>query len=396
MNVKIHREITVPNNIKLARFQKNPELGPKILFFSGGTALRGLSRELIHYTYNSIHIITAFDSGGSSAKLREAFQMPGIGDVRARLMDLADQSLQGNSEIYALFAYRFPQQAQKNSELMHELDRMVNGKHRLITKITDPMRKIIRNHLFWFRERMPADFDLHGASIGNLVLTAGYLENRRHLDPVIYIFSKLVQVRGTVRPIANKYLHLAAELEDGSVIIGQHLLTGKEEEPISSRVKRLFITDDPEKRRPYVLKLRKKMADLIRQADLICYPMGSFFSSILAQLLVKGVGKAIASTTVPKIYIPNTGRDPECFGYTVMEQVEALLEYGGMGDQTIAPNDLINFVLIDRQNGNYPGGIDEKYFLNQGIKLLDFPLITNASKPYIDDKLLLQILLTLC
>jgi len=395
MNVKINREKTFTQNINLAHWGKNPEFGPKILFFSGGTALRGLSRELIHYTHNSIHIITAFDSGGSSAKLREAFHMPAVGDLRARLIDLADHSLQGTREVYALFAYRFPKQT-NNSELRKELDTMVNGKHKLIARITDPMHKIICTHLYWFREKMPENFDLRGASIGNLVLTAGYLENRRKLDPVISIFSKLVRVRGTVRPIANKYLHLAAELEDGSVIVGQHLLTGKETKPISSRIKRLFITDNPEKPLPYVLKLSKKMADLIRKADLICYPMGSFFSSILAQLLAKGVGEAIAETSVPKIYIANTGRDPECFGYTVMEQVNALLEYGRIDNQAIAPSDLISTVLIDRENGNYPGGIEDDYFTRLGIKLIDTPIISSTSKPFIDENMLLPVLLAHC
>jgi len=395
MNVTINREISFPNNRNLTRFKKNPEDGPKILFFSGGTALRGLSRKLIHYTYNSIHIITAFDSGGSSAMLREAFHMPAVGDIRARLMDLADQSLQGNREIYALFAYRFPKQA-PNTELLQELDKMINGKHSLTARITDPMRKIICTHLYWFREKMPADFDLRGASIGNLVLTAGYLENRRQLDPVISIFSKLVLVRGTVRPIANKYLHLAAELEDGSLVVGQHLLTGKETKPISSRIKKLFITDDHETPEPYLLKLSKKMTDLIHGADLICYPMGSFFTSILAQLLIKGVGEAVTATNVPKIYIANTSPDPECFGYSVMEQVDALLEYGRKDAQSTAPSDLVSYVLIDRKNGNYPGGIDDDYFARQGIRLIDSPIISSTSKPFIDENMLLPVLLAMC
>ena len=395
MNVRINPNTRIINNTNLTRFKNKPELGPRILFLSGGTALRGLSRQLIHYSYNSIHIITAFDSGGSSAMLREAFHIPAVGDIRARLMDLADQSLQGNREIYALFAYRFPKQAH-NTELLQELDKMVSGKHHLIARITDPMRKIICTHLYWFREKMPFDFDLRGASIGNLVLTAGYLQNQRQLDPVISIFSKLVLVRGIVRPIANKFMHLAAELEDGSVIVGQHLLTGKETKPISSRIKKLFITKDPDKPSPCTLKLRKKMADLICNADLICYPMGSFFSSILAQLLVKGVGEAIAATRVPKVYIPNTGQDPECFGYTLMDQVNALLEYGTQNDGERTPSDLINFVIIDRKHGNYPGGIDDDYFKRQGIKLIDCQLINNASKPYIDENLLLPVLLALC
>ena len=52
-----------------------PPLGPRLVFFTGGTALRDLSRELIRYTHNSVHLVTPFDSGGSSATLRRAFAM---------------------------------------------------------------------------------------------------------------------------------------------------------------------------------------------------------------------------------------------------------------------------------------------------------------------------------
>ncbi len=69
-----------------AEYESNPDAGPKLLFFSGGTALNGLSQVLKRYTHNSIHLVTPFDSGGSSAVLREAFDMPAVGDLRSRMM----------------------------------------------------------------------------------------------------------------------------------------------------------------------------------------------------------------------------------------------------------------------------------------------------------------------
>ncbi|MEG6550492.1 2-phospho-L-lactate transferase CofD family protein, partial [Desulfocurvibacter africanus] len=91
MRILVSRTTTLPDPIKLARFLRAPELGPKVLFFTGGTALKALSRRIIDYTHNSIHLITPFDSGGSSAKLRAAFDMPAVGDLRNRLMALADR-----------------------------------------------------------------------------------------------------------------------------------------------------------------------------------------------------------------------------------------------------------------------------------------------------------------
>ena len=78
--IRVCRTASIPDPLRISRYQKIPELGPRILFFSGGTALTGLSRELKKFTHNSIHFVSPFDSGGSSAKLRHAFDMPAIGD----------------------------------------------------------------------------------------------------------------------------------------------------------------------------------------------------------------------------------------------------------------------------------------------------------------------------
>ena len=43
---------------KLNRDLGAPEHGPKALFFSGGSALNGLSRQITDYTHNSIHLIS--------------------------------------------------------------------------------------------------------------------------------------------------------------------------------------------------------------------------------------------------------------------------------------------------------------------------------------------------
>ena len=68
----ISRSARLPDPLRIARCRRAPELGPRVLFFSGGTALRDTSRKLVGYTHNSIHLITPFDSGGSSAHLRRA------------------------------------------------------------------------------------------------------------------------------------------------------------------------------------------------------------------------------------------------------------------------------------------------------------------------------------
>ncbi|MCP4376356.1 MAG: GAK system CofD-like protein, partial [bacterium] len=105
----VSRAVRIPDHLRIGRYRRAPEFGPRILFFSGGTALNTVSRTLKTYTHNSIHLVTPFDSGGSSAKLRHAFDMPSIGDLRSRLMALADEAVTGHPEIYRLFRYRLPE-----------------------------------------------------------------------------------------------------------------------------------------------------------------------------------------------------------------------------------------------------------------------------------------------
>ena len=97
----------MPDQVRLSRYLKAPELGPRILFFSGGTALTGTSRVIKRYTHNSVHMVTPFDSGGSSAKLRQAFCMPSIGVLRRRLISVGDVNFTGLPEVLRLFTYRF-------------------------------------------------------------------------------------------------------------------------------------------------------------------------------------------------------------------------------------------------------------------------------------------------
>ncbi len=393
MRISITREVEIPDRLKIERYRRTPELGPTILFFSGGTALKKVSRELIRYTHNSVHLITPFDSGGSSAVIRKAFRMPAVGDIRNRLMSLADQSVQGNPEIYDIFAHRLPKDM-KQEELQRELQRMADGKHPLVTRIPDPMRKIIRNHFHQFIELMPESFDLRGASIGNLVLTAGYLGNRKQMDPVIYIFSKLVQVCGTVRPILNKDLHLAARLQDGSVVVGQHRMTGKEVDPLSSPIEDIWLTNSTESADPVEVEIRKKVRDRIADADLICYPIGSFYSSVVANLLPQGVGRAVAQNTCPKVFIPNTGYDPEAFGLSILEQVARLQKYL-LCSGAPAGADVLGHVIVDTRNGQYQGGVDKEGIRKQGVRFVDCTLVTEESAPFIDERRLTEVLLSL-
>ena len=128
--------------------------------------------------------------------------MPAVGDIRARIMALADRSLEGNPETVELLGYRLPKDA--GPEALHrELASLASGAHPLVAAIPEPMNEVVTQHLSAFRSLMPVDMDLAGASIGNLILTSGYLSLDRQLEPVVRVFSGMVQARGVVMPVAD-------------------------------------------------------------------------------------------------------------------------------------------------------------------------------------------------
>src|SRR5262245_65793137 len=111
---------------------------------------------------------------------------------------------------------------------------MVRGDHPLVDTVPNPMRRIITNHLSFFVELAPRDFDLRGASVGNLILTGGYFNQGRDIDAVTFTFSKLVEARGLVRPVVDADLHLRAKLVDGRAVFVEHRLAGQETGPMPS------------------------------------------------------------------------------------------------------------------------------------------------------------------
>ncbi|WP_135078417.1 GAK system CofD-like protein [Terasakiella sp. SH-1] len=391
----VSRTVTVPDIMRISRYEKAPEYGPRVLFFSGGTALTQTSRVLKKFTHNSIHLVTPFDSGGSSAILRKAFHMPAIGDMRSRMMALADESISGNPEIFQLFSHRLPKEAKKK-ELFVQLKAMADGKDARVAAIKNPMRKLITNHLSMFVEHMPDDFDLKGASIGNLILAAGYLHHNHKLDPVVFMFTKLVNVLGQVTPIVNDNLHLAVKLENGDTVCGQHMITGKEVEELASPIKEFFLVDNLKKPVKAQAILQKKKKKMISKADLICYPPGSFYSSIMANLLPKGVGQAISEKQCPKVYVPSLGNDPERIGLPVDQSIFRLLDLLKQDTGRECPSSsLLTHVFIDSENGESLKPATKAKLRSEGIDVIDRRLITPQTTPYYDPQLLVMALLSL-
>ena len=396
--VSISRTVTVPDQVKVARCQRLPEYGPRILFFSGGSAIRELSEVLKEYTHNSIHLITPFDSGGSSAEIRRAFGMLSVGDLRNRLMALSDDSSLGNPEVKALFSHRLSKHEPLSAQ--SEFRDLLSGRHSLCKAVTLPMRSILTSHLRWFANRMPADFDLCGSSIGNLIITGCFLEHDRDVVTAIYLIWKLLAVKGNVRPLTGANLHIRAHYENGVQEVGQHLLGKHADMGINhGRIVDLDLVDSlpirqkdsddgsatPLPQPARTCHIDMVSAELVDSADVLCYPMGSFFGSLVVNLLPIGVGQAVVKRHCPKIYCPNTGNDPEMYGYSLTDCIQRIIDMVRKDAETAdtdsaqAPiSQIMNFVLLDTKHCHYCVAIDKEEIATRfggEIAVLDICLV---------------------
>lgn len=362
--------ILVPERLRALLAQ--PGLGPKVLFFSGGTALRPLCRKLKRYTHNSIHLITPFDSGGSSAEIRRAFAMLSLGDVRNRLVALANENSEANRDLYRLFCYRLPTGGTR-SELSAELQRLAAGEHALVQPLPIAIRRMVCDTLQFLLGALPHGFVLAGANVGNLLLTGAYLSHDRDLGPALLIFGLMLGAFGVVEPVSSVDAQLGVRLQDGRCIVGQHRITGKEVPPLESPIADLFLTRSPDSSDPITVPASPKALALIEEADLICYPYGSYYSSLLCNLLPQGVGRALTAVRCPKLYIPNWGSDPEQLGMTLSGSVQRLIDTVRRDAPDASQRQILQRVLIDSRNLQYSLQLDVERVRELGVEVIDVP-----------------------
>lgn len=312
--------------------------GP-LLFFTGGTALKTVAEELALRREPSVHVVTPFDSGGSSAEIRRAFAMPAVGDIRSRILALSPDS--------ALLTHRL---VKDTEDAVLEFLALAAGYHPLLRHESPARRQAVQPLLRGLRDVMPRDFDFRGASVGNLVLTALYLRNGRDLTHAAARFAALTGAFGSVCPVTEAVAHLAVRLADGREILGQHRFASKAEPlGLGSPIDRLRLCDTDGASLHAELTVTAR--GHIQSAGLICYPVGSFFSSVLSNLVPCGVAAAVAATQCPKVYLPNPGFDPELEGVDLAAQLARL--------QNALPEKGLTHLLVDahRPLPDVPAGL---------------------------------------
>lgn len=327
-----------PGNLEMVHVllqRQRRRQGPRVVAIGGGTGMPQLLRGLREYTDNITAIVTVADDGGSSGRLRRQMRMLPPGDFRNNIAALSE-----SEDLMArLFQYRFPQMDSSDSYNGAHNGEQHGEQHGEQEPDGATVSPGAPANGAQHRHDAHAGADeingLAGHSFGNLFITT-MAAVTGSFESGIAESSRVLAVRGRVLPSTLEQLTLCAEIqrtaEDGST--EWLVVEGESKIPAAGgHIERVFL--QPENPRAYPLTLQA-----ILQADLIVAGPGSFFTSVMPNLLVPDIRAAICAGAAPRIYICNVATQPgETDGYSVSDHMLQLRRHVGDAFTTVLAND---------------------------------------------------------
>ncbi len=265
----------------------------KVVVLGGGTGSSTLLRGLKEFPLDITAIVSVCDDGSSTGVLREEFSIPAVGDIRRVLIALSETE----PLVMKLFNYRF-----------HTTS------------------------------------DLDGHTVGNLLLTASS-EITGNLSDGIEALSKVFNLKGKVVPLTEDNVVLMGEMEDGSIIEGEHHITQN-----NKAIKRVYYKEEPVP--------TKEAVRAIEEADLILLSMGSVFTSIIPNLICEEIIQAIDRSAGKLMYVCNMVTQPgETEEFKVSDHIKLLNQYLGKRKLDVV---IANNGQIDEEMARRYGSLEQK------------------------------------
>ncbi len=308
-----------PDILYRYRFQ---ERGPQIVVLGGGHGQATILRGLKAYTSNLTAIVTVADDGGSSGRLRREMGILPPGDFRNCIAALADDE----SLVTRVLQYRFPTNA-----------------------------------------------GLAGHSFGNLFISA-MAGVTGSFERALGESSHVLAVQGRVLPSTLTAVMLAADVRMGD---GTPLRVRGESRIPQAGGEILRVLLEPNSPPAYPGAVRA-----ILGADLIVIGPGSLYTSIMPNLLIPEIARAIRASPAVKVYVCNVATQPgETDGYTVERHVGALETHFGPGLFDIV---VINDVPSDAPLPENVTWVQPDFVEREHIQVRKADL-TSAEKPWQHD-----------
>ena len=261
----------------------------KVVAMGGGTGLSTLLHGLKQfvsvtgeeqegaYIADLSAIVTVSDDGGSSGRLRKELNVPAPGDVRSCIVALSEEE----ALLSRLFQYRFP-----------------------------------------------AGEGLGGHSFGNIFLSA-MTAITGDFSQAVKHSSAILATRGHIYPATTSNAQLYAIMDDGSFVRGETNITASQRRIVELRMA-------PANAKPLAAALAA-----IESADLITIGPGSLFTSLVPNLLVRDVSKAIAQARAVKVFVCNLMTQAnESLGLTASDHIRALYKH--------ARHEFFDYALVNR------------------------------------------------
>lgn len=237
----------------------------KVVVLGGGTGMSHLIKGLKLFPLDITTVVSVCDDGKSTGRLRNEFHIPAVGDIRRILVALSE---------------------------------------------TEPLVEELLNY------RFKTTSDLNGHTVGNLLLTAS-TNITGNMSDGIEALGKVLNLKGKVLPLTEDNVILMAEMTDGTIIEGEHLITES-----NKKIKKVYYKDKA--------KITDNVINSIKEADLIVLSMGSLYTSIIPNLINDDVIKEIDSSHAKIVYTCNLMTQPgETDEFKVSDHIKILNSYLG-------------------------------------------------------------------
>lgn len=267
----------------------------KFVIIGGGTGTFSVLSGLKKYTDKITAIVTMADSGGSAKKERDEWGLLPSSDIRKSLLALSSVSTKDSILLRRLFQYRYSEGT-----------------------------------------------GVSGMSFGNLFLVA-LTKLLGSQEKAIETAGKILKIRGRVLPVTNTKCDLVATYADGSQVIGEHFI----DEPV--RNGEIKITNLKTVPTAFATEEVKKT---ITESDCIILGPGGFYTTIVANLVIKGVTDVIRKSHAKIIFILNLMTEyGQTYRFTASKFVQELDRY--------LPMKYLDYILVN--NAPIPPKIIERY-----------------------------------
>ena len=301
----------------------------KIVIFGGGSGLSQILKGLKLFPVDITAVVSVFDNGRSTGRLREEMHQPAVGDISKVMLSMANVS----DDIVDLMNYRFTKS------------------------------KTLGNH-----------------SIKNLLLTA-LLDIKGNFALSLPIMADILDIEnGCILPLTEDSVNIVGITDNGQEIVGEEQIT-----MCKANIKRIKYDKD--------IEINPKVLKAISKADLIIFSSGSLYTSIIPHLINQDLVKAINEAKANKMYLCNLFTQPgETDNFKVSDHISILEDYLGKNsiDIVVANNKPMQSELFNKYLTTESKDLvllDNEKLIKMGIKVISDCLYTIEDGVYRHDSL---------